>query len=322
MEVNSLILKWENFKDFQDNRGYKALRISADCIPELYIATDFDGYRCLLLYLPIGVEVKLKGTDKEKLKLSYLPTNNIILIKLNDLGFVDLFNDLILSLYLKIKDLTDPNHYSKELIHSFYKWAEFFENRLASKLTYDEIKGLYGELFVLNEFLEQTDSINVNTILDSWKGPFDTTNDFVFDDKNIEIKTKEESKPFVRISSEYQLEKEFDKGLELLVVSLKIDMVKGESIHDLLKTTVQHVRRNLGDLSILYRALGQKGLTIDSTIEYNNHRFIVSRTNSYDCEKENFPKLSVSNLPVEITRLNYNLRINTLNNFLLEEKIY
>lgn len=322
MEVSSLILKWENFKDFQDNRGYKALRISADCIPELYIATDLDGYRCLLLYLPIGVDVKLKGNDKEKLKLSYLPTKNIILIKLNDLDFVDLFNDLILSLYLKIKDLADPNYYSKELIHSFYKWAEFFEDRFASKLTSDEIKGLFGELFILNEFLEETNSTNVNAVLDSWKGPFNTTNDFVFDDKNIEVKTKEESKPYVKISSEYQLEKEFDKGLELLVVSLKIDMVKGESIHDLLKTTVQHVRRNVGDLSILYHALAQIGLNIDSTIEYNNHRFIVSRTNSYDCEKEKFPKLSVSNLPEEITKLHYNLRINALNKFMLVEKKY
>ncbi len=322
MDVNSLILKWDKIEDVEDNKGYRALRISADCIPELYIATDFDGYRCLLLYLPTRVEVKLKGTDKKKLELSYFPTKNIIFIKLNDFDFVDLFNDLILSLYFKIKDLADPNHYSKELIYSFYKWSEFFEDRLETKLTYDEIKGLYGELFILIDFLKRTDSTNINTVLESWKGPYDTTNDFIFDDKNIEVKTKDDSKSFVKISSEYQLEREFDKGLELLVVSVKTDVINGESINDLLNKLVSYIRKNLGDLPILYRALGQKGLTMELTKKYNNYRFIVSKTNSYDCVKKDFPKLSVSNLPVEISGLNYYLRITTLNNFLLEEIIF
>lgn len=322
MDINNLNHKWQDMSSFKDINGFKALRISSYCASDLFIATDEDGYRCLLLFLPSGIEVKLKGVDKEKLKIAFLKTKNIILIKLNDLDFNDLFNDLILSLYIKIKDLSDPNQYSKELINSFYKWAEFFEDRLTSKLSSEEIKGLFGELFVLNELLEKSNSNNINNVLESWKGPFDITNDFIFDDKNIEVKTKEESKSFVKISSEYQLEAEFDKGLELLVISVKIDMINGESINDLLKKSVMCIRQNLGDLSILYHALGQKGLTIESTIEYNNHRFTVTKTNLYDCEKENFPKLSVSNLPEEITRINYNLRITTLNDFLLEEKKY
>lgn len=322
MNVNNLKSKWENIIDFKDNSGYKALRITSDCIPDLYIATDEDGFRYFLLFLPLNIEVKLKGTDKEKLKIAYNKDKNIILIKLNDLDFVDLFNDLIISLYSKIKEIDNPNIYSKELIYSFYKWAEFFEDKLGSKLSNEEIKGLFGELFILNELLEKADPNNINFILDSWKGPYDTTNDFVLDKKNIEIKTKDDSKSFVKISSEYQLEKEFDKGLELLVVSIKNDMLKGGSINDLLNVIVDNVRQNLGDLTILYHTLAQKGLTIESSKEYNNFRFIVTKTNSYDCNDIAFPKLSVSNIPEEITQLNYILRLTTLNNFLIEEKKY
>lgn len=322
MNVNNLKSKWENISEFKNNSGYKALRITSDCIPDLYIATDEDGFRCFLLFLPNNIEVKLKGSDKEKLKIAYNKEKNIILIKLNDIDFVDLFNDLIISLYSKIKEIDNPNLYSKELIYSFYKWAEFFEDKLGTKLSNEEIKGLFGELFILNEFIEKSNPNNINSILDSWKGPYDTTNDFVFDKKNIEIKTKDESKSFVKISSEYQLEKEFDKGLELLVVSIKNDILMGISINSLLKIIVQNVRQKLGELSILYHALGQKGLTIESTTEYNNYRFIVTKTNSYDCTDDTFPKLSVSNIPEEITRLNYILRLTTLNNFLIEEKKY
>lgn len=322
MEINTLTSKWENFESFKANKGYKALRLSVDCIPELYIGTDTDGFRCLILYLPDNIDIKLKDNDKEKLKLSFLSPEKIILIKLNDADFIDLFNDLILSLYLKIKDLNDPDYYARELISSFYKWADFFDDKITSRLNNDQIKGLFGELFVLNRYLKQSDSKTIDKILNSWKGPYNIAHDFVFDTKNIEVKTKEESKPFIKISSEYQLEKEFDKGLELLVISLKTDMIKGISIHDLLKEATIYIRQNFGDLSILYRTLAQIGLTTESSTEYNNYRFIVSRTNSYDCEPDDFPKLSVSNLPQEITKLSYNLRITTLNNFMLEEKIY
>lgn len=322
MEIDTLVLKWQNFENFKLNKGYKALRISNECIPDFYIATDSDGFRCLILYLPHNIDIKLKNNDKEKLKLSYLPVEKIILITLNDPDFIDLFNDLILSLYFKIKDLTDPDYYAKELIYSFYKWADFFDDKFKSRLSNEEIKGLFGELFVLNEFLRQTDSKTVDTILESWKGPYNTTNDFIFDDKNIEVKTKDESKHFIKISSEYQLEKEFDKGLQLLVVSLNIDMIKGVYIYDLIKQATIYIRKNLGDLTILYHTLAQIGLTIESVSEYNNYRFVVSKTILYDCGRANFPKLSVSNIPEEITKLSYNLRVTTLNNFILEEKIY
>ncbi len=322
MDINDLNNKWENISKSQDHKGFKALRISAECTPDLFIATDEDGYRCLLLFLPTDIEIRLKGTDKEKLKIEYLKFKNLILIKLNDFNFIDLFNDLILSLYSKIRNIPEAKDSSKELINSFYKWSEFFDDRLNSKLSTEEIKGLFGELFVLREFLDQSNPSNINNILDSWKGPFDTTNDFIFDKKNIEIKTKEASKSTVRISSEYQLEQKFDKDLDLLVVSILTDFNNGKSIFDLLNEILQVIRGKNGDLSVLYRALIQKGLTIESSKEYNNYRYIVVRTNTYNCGIEGFPKLSVSNLPKEITKLKYDLRINTLDNFLIEVKKY
>ena len=57
-------------------------------------------------------------------------------------------------------------------------------------------------------------------------------------------------------------------------------------------------------------------------MEYNNHRFLVSKINTYDCGKEGFPVLSKSNIPAEITNLKYNLRITTLKEFIIEEKEY
>lgn len=319
MDLNILLSRWENISNFEEKKGFKALRITYSSIPDLFIALDEDGFRYLLLYLPPDIEIKIKETNKDKLKLGYLRDTNIITIKLNDLSFKDLFNDLIISLYNKIKDISDPDIYSKKLIQTFYKWSEFFDNSIQSKLSPEEIKGLFGEIWVLNTYLEKADPLTINEFLDSWKGPYNTTNDFVFDKKNLEVKTKEASKSFIKISSEFQLEKELDKALELMVISVRLDVLNGESIFDLLKKSMEYVRENFGDLTTLFRALGQKGLTIESSTQYNNFRFIVSGLSSYDCSHDEFPKLSISNIPNEISNLRYDLRTSLLNNFLIKE---
>lgn len=322
MDVNSLILKWEGISVVNGLNGYKALRISSDCIPDIFIATDEDGYRCLLLFLPDNIDIKINGADKEKLNLTYLKDKNTILIRLKDSDFFDLFNDLIISLYSKIEKISDPNIYSNELIFTFYKWSEFFEDKRFSKLTPEKIKGLIGELIVLNDLLNQCETQNVNLVLESWKGPFDNSNDFVFDDKNIEVKAKENSQQLIKISSEFQLECEFDKGLELIIVSVKVDLISGVSINDLLSQAVSTIRYKLGDLSILYNTINQIGLTIESSKEYNNYRFVIVKVSTYNCALPTFPKLTFSNIPNEITNLNYNLRMSSLNDFLTSEKKY
>lgn len=322
MKKSELNNKWENIASFKNKKGYKALRITGTSVPDLFLATDQDGYRCLLLFLPKKVDVKLKGADKNKLLISFLPSKGIVLIKLKDFDFKDLFDDLILSIYSKINLISEPILASEEFIKTFYKWSLFFEDKRIKKLGEEQIQGLFGELFVLSEYIEKSNQSNINIILDSWKGLYDAANDFVYDLKNVEVKTKKESKLFVKISSEYQLEKELDKDLELLVVSVKLDLIDGKSIHDMLLQIIKLIRVNLGDLSILYQALNQKGLTLENLKQYNNHRFIVTKTESFDAGMDNFPKLSVSMINNEISNLKYKLRVTQLNEYLIEMKKY
>lgn len=320
MKKSELNSKWENITSFKKIKGYKALRITGAIVPDLFIAIDEGGYRCLLLFLPSEVDVKLKGTDKNKLSISFLPTKGIVLIKLKDFDFKDLFDDLILSIYSKINLISEPIHAYEEFIKTFYKWSLFFEDKRVKKLGEEQIQGLFGELFVLNEYLKKSNPSTINSILASWKGLYDATNDFEFDFKNVEVKTKKDSALFVNISSEYQLEKELDKDIELLVVSVKLDLVEGKSIHEMLLEIVKQIRSNLGDLSILYQALNQKGLTIENLKHYNNHRFIVTKTELFNAGHDGFPKLSVSNIVSEVSSLRYKLRVTQLEDFLIECK--
>jgi hypothetical protein len=80
MKKSELNSKWENIASFNNKKGYKSLRITGASVPDLFLATDEDGYRCLLLFLPMKVDVKLKGIDKNKLLISFLPSKGIVLI--------------------------------------------------------------------------------------------------------------------------------------------------------------------------------------------------------------------------------------------------
>lgn len=301
---------------------YQFVGLSKECEPSLNVGFNSQGKRCLILELPLDYTIDINSVAKENLSIEHLQEKNYVVIQLINDAYYDLFNDLILSLFQKIKDISSVEEYANEFVISFGKWVEFFENKRGSRLSPEEIKGLYGEIFVLNGLLNSSNSSGINDILNGWVGLYNTRYDFQFQFKNIEVKTKEESKSYVYISSEYQLESETGKELELHVVSVMIDYEKGKSIYDLLKITVGFIREKLGDLSILYKALNEKKLTIESTKEYNNYRFSVLKKTSFNCGHDDFPKLTYSNTPAEISKLKYVLKVTDLNEFLIEEINY
>ena len=313
--------KWLSI-DVKDITGFRYIRLDKNSKPEFNIGFNSNGCRCIILELPKGFSFDFNFVKKENLSIRNIKKENYIVIELLNINYNDLFNDLLLSLYQKIKDITHAQDYSNEFVLTFGKWIEFFENDRKNQLSEEQIQGLFGELFVLNEYLKKSNPSTINSLLSSWKGLYDSANDFEFDLKNVEVKTKKDSILFVKISSEYQLEKELDKSLELLVVSVRIDLINGKSIFDMLLEIIKLLRETLGDLSILYRALNQKGLTVENLKQYNNHRFIVTKTESFNAGHIDFPKLSISNIDSEILNLKYKLRVTQLDEYLIESKKY
>ena len=321
MDAGIIENKWDlvNKVEISD---FRFIRLSPDCSPELNIGYSSSLNRCLILELPLGFNLSLNSVAKENLLIKHYKENNYIVIELTNNSYFDLFNDLILSFYNKIKDVQSPEDYSRDFIYSFSKWAEFFDEQREKKLSNEQIQGLFGELFILKEYLINSCPTEINTLLNSWKGPFNAPNDFEFDQKHVEVKTKIDSSIFIKISSEFQLEKKSDKDLELKVVSVSKNLIEGKSVYDLLSIIVDYVRANLGELSIIYHALNQIGVTIQSLKQYNNHRYIVKKIESFDAGMQDFPKLSISNIASEIYNVKYNLRVSDLEDYIIEIKSY
>jgi hypothetical protein len=296
---------------------YKLL--SKESIPQLNIGFNKKSQRCLILELPFDFDKPFQQFEKENLSLKYFKKEKCLCIILNDDFFKDLFDDLILSIYSKIFNISNTEEYSELFTRHFFKWSAFFENKKTDGLSRDQVKGLIGELIYLKNLLLNSELI-VDDILLSWRGPYDEGHDFVFDFKDYEIKTIESSKNNVRISSEFQLESEKGKELELVVIFVNQDNEKGLSLKSLINDIKTIVLDKFGDNSIFINAIAQKGLTIGDLDQFEIYRYTPIEEISYDSTRENFPKLIRSSIPEEINKLNYNIRLNLIDEFIINKK--
>ncbi len=311
--------KWSGLSENTVTSGFRSLRISSECICELYLGVSKEGKRCLILALPDTKHVDFKGSQKENLSIEYFREKNLIVLQLTDNDFNDLFDDLILSLYNGIKDISQIDEYSNHFIQAFYRWSEFFEDKKSDLLSEDAIKGLMGELLVLKLILTEPYRPEINFLLKSWKGPYDKGNDFELENKNLEVKTKSPLGIDVKIASEFQLEVSLGKGLEMVVVSLQSDFTVGIHIRDLILEIKNLVQESSGDNTILWKALSQKNITAKNVSQYDRYRFKPVNWIFYNCADENFPKLSRSNIPEEVSDLKYILRTNLLTSFIIKQ---
>lgn len=316
MDANELESKWSGLRP--DAQGtFKSLRITGDCIPDLYIGIDLNNTRCLILKLPERHSTNFVTVVKQNLSLEFFGETNWVLLKLSNALYKDLFNDLILSLYDKVKALIDVNQYTTILIDVFYRWSEFFEDGSANILSEEIIMGLVGEMHYLVWEIENGAPLEINEILLSWHGPFDRGNDFVFNNRNVEVKTKQIDALDVMISSEFQMQPEIGKGLHLIVVDL-VKEQEGISLSDLTNKVRSLIVSRMGDFSILLKAFRQKGLTMLNISNYDHIKFTFVSMLGYDCIRESFPKINVDTKPRLVNNVKYNIRISELGSFIIK----
>ncbi|WP_026899237.1 PD-(D/E)XK motif protein [Daejeonella oryzae] len=319
MKIEELELKWQLISTGQWT-GIKSLRIDSESIPDLFIGLSAELKRGLILKLPGNYLPDFQSSVKQNLSLELFPDTRWVVLTLLDEQYIDLFDDLIFSIYNKISNISEASVYVSELLKTYHKWSEFFQENQGNGLTDDAVKGIFGELVVLNDILKSTGSGEINDVLNSWKGPYDTGQDFIGEHKNIEVKTKLNSAAHVRISSEFQLQPEPGKELDLLIVNINPDPLDGNSLKDLVLIIRDYVVSKLGDYTILLKSLSQKGLTIRNLENYDHLKFIALNMVTYSCTDDDFPRLIRTNLPDAINTVSYKLNLTAIQPYLIYDK--
>lgn len=300
---------------------YSSLLIDASCIPELNIGLSGYGNRCLILSLPLDFRVDFYGQKLENITTIYRKnqTENSIIIELTNNALFSYFNDTIISLFFKIKDIKNMVESTSVFITAINEWCSFFARGSSDKHDQDAIQGFFGELSVLNELLFEADSTSVNYILNSWRGPYDENNDFYLDTKNIEVKTKRNTKSTIGISSEFQLDPENNKEMELTVVSVEPVSVNGTTIEFVIEKLKDRIYFLSGDLTILFAALKRKNLTPLTFKDYDMYQFNLISHITYNTIVVEFPKLIHSELTPSLVKIKYDINLKGLDNLIINK---
>lgn len=301
--------------------GIKILRIDPICMPDLSIGIDTDGKRCLTLKAVSLKEEYLDKNDFSNLTIVYLPAEDRIIIRVLDEYFWDLFNDFVISIYNKLYKIEDEEVCVKEFFRTFNRWVYFFDEKRGSKLSEKDVIGLFGELCFMDYLLSQ--SLPKFTILEieqSWVGPYDKGHDFEFPDIDFEVKTKPSRSLDVNISSEYQLQEDLGKSLELVVIDVDKNYIEGVCLQDLINSIKDKVITFGGDLSFIVEGLKQKNINFNELESYDNYRYKANKIVFYDCLADGFPRLNRDLLSQSILKVRYQIRLTNLTEFIKQEQ--
>ncbi|WP_226664454.1 PD-(D/E)XK motif protein [Microbulbifer aggregans] len=312
--------KWTLVLDAEPSRGFRSLILDPRCKAEIFLGINQKAERSLMLRLPDEFSPYIRPVKKEKISIDYMADSRFLILALHDSQFNDLFDDLVLSFYNSITNIPDPEGHTNEFLKIFSKWVQLFEDQVGNRLSSSEVQGLYGELCFLKSRILEKSEIHIDHHLESWVGPYDRGHDFITESCNFEIKTKSADSQTVTISSEVQLEPELGKDHHLVVYSVLFDLENGGSLSSILLDIRGLIESKLGDVSILRKALQKKSLTFENVRDYDNYRFRVKSVSIYDARRNEFPSIIKSNIPENVSKVNYKLNLYGLDNFVVERR--
>lgn len=198
------------------------------------------------------------------------------------------------------------------------EWRRLLRPRAAGLLSMDELRGLIGELWLVeNRF---SVSRPIGTAVAGWLGPMGLPQDFWYaEDGYHEAKAVGPATAHVRIASEHQLDVD-----ELQLLILQVATVTEQTPGAVnLPTIVLRIRSALAEdgasTDDLDSRLDRLGIDLAEPF-YQDTWFLVSRVNDYRVDVA-FPRIAASTLPGGIGRVSYQLELADLEPFKISEQV-
>lgn len=240
----------------------------------------------------------------------------LVLTLLND-NAKNLFSDLIISIVDQTRSI-EKSSAKAGFVMICNEWFELFEP-ITGQLSKSDIKGIFAELTFL-KYLMLNSRFNYNDILISWKGPFGKGHDFELSDNHFEIKGISEYKSSVQISSEYQLD--YLDGQKLLLGVIEFGNIEAELVTLMvLVDDIAVMLRSVSNSNMnhFWNCIGKAGLNYNTLQDYNQYQFAVKNIFWYDCAQPGFPALKRSELPDMIMNIRYDLSLNGITDYLIND---
>ena len=256
-----------------------------------------------MLWLQFPYKNDLEALFIPKLEnIGFIQLDKAVTVFLKNSSFRDFFNDWV----TRFIDKIGASDSSEILIEKFNK---------EKKMSMNSAKGLYAELLVLKEYLEEK-KYTQSDIIDGWHRPAPANHDFDYEDFSLEVKATSRDSTTVKITSEHQLMAVDDKPLHLHMY--RVDNVNKSSedslgdmfieIKELLDTGLENVFEMKCAEDAFCEYLGPKHMVLD-------YKFTVIEDFLYDVDQVNFPRIRKEKIDKGISKTSYNLDISAIDGF-------
>ena len=227
--------------------------------------------------------------------------------------FTDVFTVLCEDIISAVGTTESERRRIQGLIGRLEAWKSLFTQGPLDGLTREEQLGLWGELYVLHEYLIPTlGSAAVKT----WKGPDGEIHDFQTGLWAIEVKSHAgNARPeHLRINGEHQLD---DRGLDhlfLVMLSVARKEKAGESLPSRIEKIEVSLDHDPAMLRLFKRQLLQVGYYTAHEPLYENTGYTLREEMQWQVQ-EGFPRIGEDDLPVGVTNVQYSASVAAMHGF-------
>lgn len=200
---------------------------------------------------------------------------------------------------------------ARRVIAALARWQKFLASR-GRNLSDEARRGLWGELKILEDLLFSASGVEMS--VQSWKGPFGTSQDFQLSEVAIEVKTRAAKSPaVVRISSEQQLHSDPWKDLFLIEVAVDEQDGAGETLPERI-SKLRKLLLGYSAAELFEDALLEVGWLDSEEEKHRSRGFIVREIVMFRVEGE-FPRLTPTLLPQGTGGVVYDLSLDAAADF-------
>lgn len=307
---------WGNIEN--PRRDVNVLRVSESHPLSMFWGKDVQG-RYLFIY---EIDHQLDADPKKLPKLDGIMLAMVnherkcrLVLLLKDRADWELFYSLCLDLIKATEELPEGEIPYSVILRRLSRWQAFLRRRRPNLLSGEEIKGLIGELLLMEE--EASKVFGWQKAVSFWKGPEGAPQDFMIFDSAVEVKCQTGgSKPSIRISSAEQLTPQVPKGYLAVytITTASVADSKSFSLNELVARIQTSLEIESSDTGDKFDEL----LSLTGYIpreEYDDPRFKKIELVCYEL-RGGFPRILMSEIASGIENVSYNIKLEACRPFI------
>jgi hypothetical protein len=261
-----------------------------------------------------GLSIKIEYFDK----IFSLKNRYLLIIRQEDEQNTEIFDSVLQNLVDHLLNNKDGSIYTT-IFGVLDRWRTFFQRGGFKKLSDEQQRGLFGELWFINEWLDKFPGMPP-LVIEQWEGPTKGRIDFKSSKSGLEIKTvSERLTKSIKISNEDQLKlTEAVTTIYIYVCFLEQSKTHGMSLQELAVLVRKKIAARSERIALIYNDfLTDLGFREE---EYTETLYFVEKVEVYEAG-ETFPRLLKEDLPRGISHVSYNIDLTHCSEFERDKEI-